>query len=640
MLRGLHKTTANWLGRVITGVVVGLIAISFAIWGIGDIFRGFGLSTVAKIGNTEITVTQFRQTYNDRLQQLGRQIGRPITPDQARALGLDRRILGELLAEAAMDDNVRHLRLGLPDDEIAKRITADPSFRGPTGRFDRSRFEQIIRQFGYNEDRYVSEQRRVALRRQIVGTITEEIEIPNAFVDVRNRFDNEERRIEYVRLTLAHAGNIPSPTPEQLAKYFADRKTQFRAPEYRKLALLVLTPQEVAAKIEISDADAKREIDEHRDRYVTPEKREVQQIVFPNMEEARAARQRVGGGLTFQALAAERGLKESDFNLGAVVKSGIIDRAVADAAFAMKEGEVSEPVQGRFGATLLRVNKIVPELVRPAEELTREAKRNVALVRARAQIQELHDKIEDTRAGGLALSEVGKKLGLPVRIIDAIDRAGRGADGAPVKDVPQAADLVNGAFASDISVENDPLQSDNGFIWYDVIGVSPSRDRTIEEVKDRVEQGWRNEQIAERLKTKAGELLDKLKTQSLAEVAAANGLKAEIADKLKRNTPTPAIPARVLDQIFRTAKGEAGSAEAGQTSERVVFRVAEVAIPALDPNAEGTKQITAALKRSLGEDLLAEYISRLETDTGATINQEALRTAIGASGGSGGGGTY
>ena len=66
------------------GIVLGLIAVSFAIWGIGDIFRGFGQSTVAKIGSTEITVTQFRQIYNDRLQQLGRELGRPITPDQAK----------------------------------------------------------------------------------------------------------------------------------------------------------------------------------------------------------------------------------------------------------------------------------------------------------------------------------------------------------------------------------------------------------------------------------------------------------------------------------------------------------------------------------------------------------------------------
>src|SRR5205823_14883325 len=99
MLRGMRQASANWLGRIVMGVVLGLIAISFAIWGIGDIFRGFGRSTVAKVGSTEITIDQFRQIYNDRLQQLSRQVGRPITPDQARLPNYDQQLAGQLVAQ-------------------------------------------------------------------------------------------------------------------------------------------------------------------------------------------------------------------------------------------------------------------------------------------------------------------------------------------------------------------------------------------------------------------------------------------------------------------------------------------------------------------------------------------------------------
>ena len=128
MLRGIHKASSNWIGRAVMGVVLGLIAISFGIWGIGDIFRGFGRSTVAKIGSTEITVDQFRQIYNDRLQQLGRQLGRPITQDQARELRVDQLLAAQLVAEAALDQRARQLRLNLSNDEIARQIMADPSF--------------------------------------------------------------------------------------------------------------------------------------------------------------------------------------------------------------------------------------------------------------------------------------------------------------------------------------------------------------------------------------------------------------------------------------------------------------------------------------------------------------------------------
>ena len=193
MLRGIHKASANWIGRTVMGVVLGLIAISFGIWGIGDIFRGFGTSTVAKVGGTEIRVDTFRQLYQDRLQQLGRQLDRPILPDQARALGLDRQLLGEVIAETALDERARALRLNVSDAEIARQITDDPSFKGITGQFDRARFEQVLRNIGYTEARFLAEQRRIALRQQLLGTVSGEAPVPKTALEAFNRFQNEER---------------------------------------------------------------------------------------------------------------------------------------------------------------------------------------------------------------------------------------------------------------------------------------------------------------------------------------------------------------------------------------------------------------------------------------------------------------
>jgi peptidyl-prolyl cis-trans isomerase D len=81
MLRGIRKASSNWLGKSIMAVVMGVLIVSFGIWGIGDIFRGFGQSTVATVGHTEISLNEFRQIYTDRLQQIGRQFGRHLTPD-------------------------------------------------------------------------------------------------------------------------------------------------------------------------------------------------------------------------------------------------------------------------------------------------------------------------------------------------------------------------------------------------------------------------------------------------------------------------------------------------------------------------------------------------------------------------------
>jgi peptidyl-prolyl cis-trans isomerase D len=250
--------------------VVGFLIISFAIWGIGDIFRGFGRSTVAKVGGTEVSIEQFRNLYNDRLQQFSRQTGRPITPEQARAMGLDRLVIAQLVSEMVLDERARALGLNLSPEEVAKHIMADPAFKGPGGQFDRLRFDQLIRNAGYTEARFVAEQRRQLLRRELAGTIASGMTAPKALVDAVNRYQNEQRTIEYVLLTRAQAGEIPPPSPEALAKYFDERKVLFRAPEYRKLVVVSLIPSEQAPWMEIPDADIKRAYEERRTRYATP----------------------------------------------------------------------------------------------------------------------------------------------------------------------------------------------------------------------------------------------------------------------------------------------------------------------------------------------------------------------------------
>jgi peptidyl-prolyl cis-trans isomerase D len=613
------------------GVVMGLLALSFAIWGIGDIFRGFGRSTVAKIGNTEITIEQFRQSYNDRLQQLSRQFGRPVSAEQARALGLDRQLLFELLSQAAVDERARQMRLGISDAEIATKITSDPNLRTPTGEFDRARFEQAIRNAGFTEQRFVAEQKRLIARHDIVDTISGDVGVPKLWLDVINRFQNEQRGVEYVALGSAQAGDLPQPTAEQLQKYFDDRKMLFRAPEYRKVVVVDVTPEELAKTVELSDDDVKKEFDEHKSRYVTPERRHLEQIVFPNMQEAQAASEKIKQGTTFAQLAADRGLKDKDIDLGTVPKSGIIDKAVADAAFALKDGEVSAPTQGQFGVAIVTVLKIEPEEAKSFADVAPQLRKELATERAKADVNTIHDKIEDDRAGGTSLEEAAQKLKLPVRTFEAIDRSGRGPDDKPVAGLPTGADVVNAAFSSDVGVDNDPLQvQGGGYVWFDVTGITPSRDRTLAEVKDQVEQRWRDDEIAKRLKAKAAEILDKLKNGgAFADLATADGLKLDKADKLVRAKPGQALPAKVINAIFRTAKDGVGSTDGDKPTDWFIFRVTDDTIPPLDAASPQIKQLDNTVKTQMSDDLFSQYVTQLETELGLTINQAGLAQALG-----------
>ncbi|MEA2928618.1 MAG: peptidyl-prolyl cis-trans isomerase [Hyphomicrobiales bacterium] len=629
MLRGLRKASSNWLGRIFMAIVLGLIAVVFTLWGVNDVFRNFGRSTVAKVGSTEITVEQFRQIYNDRLQQIGRQFGRPITPEQARALRLEEQLANQLVAEAALDQRARQLRLNLSDEEIARQIMADPNFKNAAGQFDPNRFALILRNAGYNETRFAAEQRRLTLRREVADTISADVTPPKSIADALNRYNNEQRAIDYVVLDRDKAGEIPAPTPEQVTAYFEERKAQFRAPEYRTVVVLSVTPADIAKAADVNDADAQKFYEANKGRYGSAEKRQVEQIPFPNAEEAAAAAARLQKSeITFAALATERGLTEKDIDLGLVTKSGLFDRAVGDAAFALAEGAVSAPVQGQFGTVLLHVSKIEPEQFKPFAEVAAEIKQAIAVDRARAEISARHDKIEDERAAGSKLTEIAPKLGLTARTIE-IDRSGRDPAGQPVAGLPAGVDVLANAFSSDVGVENEPLQiAGGGYLWFEVAGVKRTRERNLEEVRPEVEQRWRDDQAAERLKARASALLDKVKTgTSFADAAAADGFNVRTTFGLKRAGNPATLAPKVIDAVFRTDNGAANSTEGASPTEWVVFQVTDISVPSFDSASADAKRAEDTMRRTLTEDLLSQYVLRLQADLGATINLNALRTA-------------
>jgi peptidyl-prolyl cis-trans isomerase D len=627
----MRKASSNWLGKTIMAVVMGVLIVSFGIWGIADIFRGFGQSTLAKVGHTEISAEQFRQIYTDKLQQLGRQFGRPLTSEQARAFGLDRQVLQQTIAEAALDEEARRMGLGQSDAEAMRTIYNDPNFKGLNGQFDPARFQAVIRQFGYSEQRYLAEQRRVGLRRQIAGTISAGFEPAKALIDALTRFQNEQRSIEYIRLDAAQAGTIDPPSPETLAAYFDDHKTQFRAPEYRKISFVAITPEEIGKWTEVSDEDAKKVFEQRRDRLGTPEKREVSQIVFPNAEEALAARSRLTSGTSFDDLAKERNLNLSDVDLGLIAKSAILDPAVADAAFSLPSGEVSQPVQGRFGVALVKVDKIEPGVTLTYESLAAQIKKDIATERARAKVAELHNKMEDERGGGASVAEAAQKLGLAAVTIDAVDRSGHMPNGQLVADIPRGLDVVSQAFNSDVGVDNDPIQFNGGYVWFDVLGITPSRDRNLDEVRDQVEARWREDQISSKLRAKATEIVQKLENGAkLADEAASVGLKVETAAGFRRDASLPDVPAAAITAAFRTAKDGVGQTPGAGGSQWVIFRVTDVTVPPVDMASDEVKKLKETLQRSLTDEQLAQYVTKIESEIGTSINQAAFAQVTGA----------
>ena len=642
MLRGLRKASSNWIGKAVMAAVVGFLVISFGIWGIGDIFRnGFGQSTVARVGPAELGIDEFKNLYNDRLQQYSRQFGRTITPGVARAMGIEQQVLGQAISELALDQRARQLRLGIPTDDVVKEITSNPAFKGSNGQFDEALFVDRLRQRGYSEQRFISEMRRGTLRQQITAALGDGPP-PRTIAAILDQYRNEERTIEYVQFDKSKLGDIPDPTPEELSSYFDEHRFAFRAPEFRELELITVSQSDLAGTIEIGEADLKRAYEDRIRQYSTPERRRVLQISFANADAAAKASERLKGGLTFDDLAKEPETAPRLVDLGNVLKSDIIDPAVAKAAFGLADGAVSDPVTGRFGTVILRVTAIEAATTKSFEAVEADLRRDLAASRAKSEVEGIRDKIEEELGGGASFEDIAKKLDLKRRTIAAVDRSGRGPDGKEVPDLPSP-DVVSSAFNADVGAANDALTLPaGGYVWYNVVNITPSRERSLDEVKDEVKVHYLGDETIKRLDAKTADLVTRLKSGTpFADLAAAEGLKIETAWGLKRQGGVQ-MPPRVTAEVFRLGKDGIGSAEGAAPTDRFVFRVTDIKLPTFDPNSADAAQVLEQLKQPFNGDLLSQYVVRLESDLGTDINQTALAQATGRASGSGddGGGGF
>ncbi len=253
------------------------------------------------------------------------QAGRSLSLQEARALGLDSRVLERLIGGAAVDNHARALHLGISDAALLEDIMKDPAFKDTTGNFSPLAFQQALHSIGMTEQGYLISLRERNLRRQILSTVGQVVNSPAMLVDALNSFNGETRTLRYVLVPSSVAGTIPDPTEEDLKRYYDNHQSKFTQPEFRKIGVLAVTPETVKDQVEITEADLRAAYEATKEQLGKPERRQLQQIPFPDLAAANAAYQKIQSGTDFVALAKEQGVSESDIDLGNVSRAELAD---------------------------------------------------------------------------------------------------------------------------------------------------------------------------------------------------------------------------------------------------------------------------------------------------------------------------
>lgn len=637
MLNAIRTASSKWLGRLVLTVIMGFLIVSFAIWGIGDIFRGGVNRTVAKVGSASISAEEFRTAYNAELQRIQRQVRRVVTSEEARSFGLDRELLNRQIDELALTEQARKLGMAVDQLTVMRSITEAPEFK-TGGIFDRARLADALSQAGLSEQAFVQRQSDLLLRQQLFNGLAGGMPGALSLGKAVHQFRNEERNLDVILVPVDKVPAAAEPDEAALKAFFDERKAEFRTVETRKVSVIQVQPADFAASLVVTESDLRAYYDRQvvAGRFGAPERRQAQRVLFDSEDEAKAAAAKLAGGMSFDALLAERKVSAADVDLGLRTAADLTDAALRDAVFRTAEGQVSAPVKDPFGFVLVRVLTVEPARITPFEAVRGQIEADARLDKLqrdpsiKGQVDGLFRKIEDQRIAGKSLAEAAQVAGVRLVTLAALDRQGNDGNGNRVA-VPGGTETINAVFASDIGLDNEPLQGrDGGFTWYEVNAVEPARDKAFDEVKDQV----RTRLLADRRDKALAEFMTGLVKRmeegaTLAAISQELGLPVQRFAGIRRNAREATLGTSGVERAFAGPVGKPVSALAGDGTSRALILPIDATLLAHDPVQDVASGLERQISTGMAEDLMAQYIAALRKSVGVSINQAILSQALG-----------
>jgi peptidyl-prolyl cis-trans isomerase D len=614
--------------KVVTFGLFGLLIMSFAVWGIGDVFRGGRqITTVVEVGDIEIDQRELSRAVSIELRRLQPQFGNRLTPELARSLGLVEQVLQGMINGALIDQQAADMGLVVSEARLKQAILAEPAFRGELGEFDRNRFLQILQSNNLTEAQYLAELRKNVSRRQVSGPVVGAQTAPRALAEAIYVYQEELRAAEAMLVPTEQAAEPDDPDAAALETFYEGISSAFQSPEFRNVTYIRLQHEDLLDEIApASEEELRADYDSRRGDFQVPERRRLEQIMLEDSASAEQALSRLKQGFAFEEVAREIGVTPIDLGELSEEDLTLQTPAMAEAAFALGLGDVSEPVESDFGWHLLRVNEIFPGQDPNFEAVRDELAQDQLMRGAVDAMIAVANQLDDELGGGASLEEAAGALNLSIKRVAAVDRQGQDPSGTAIAELPPIdvfSDLAFNTAAGEESVLAEV--PDGGYLIVRVNSTTAAATRPLEAVREQVVELWRQgERENATLKT-AEALAQKVRDgETLSALAAAEGLELqtiEPLDRLGRKAGSPNSRA-LASGLFQIGAGQVTVAKA--PDGYLVARLTE--IRAADP---GTDRDTVAalqdnLAKALSNDLLAAFSADLSRAYGATVDQSLV----------------
>jgi peptidyl-prolyl cis-trans isomerase D len=633
----------KYAGYAIMALLMSTLVVSFALWGIGDMLRGTGTRTdVAHVGGihiplygwvggTPVSATEVRELFNRQLEQVQRQTGQRLDPEQAIRYGIHLRALEDVVQRAVIDNAIREYGIVVGDDEVRAEIARNPAFQGANARFDPILYKNRLQQARIQEADYVADIRRQIASGQLLGVIHTQGLAPTTMRDEIFKMESEKRVAETVYVPDSVIATVPKPTPEQLNTYFEANKLKFQVPEYRAFSYVLLTVDDVMDQVKVTPEQVKQEYDSRQAEFGAPEKRDVDQAMADSEDKARKIIAAAQGGKSLEDATKEvTGNAGGVIKLGAVLKKDLPAGPLADGVFAAPEGLDPNPIKSPLGWHVVRVNKIEAGKVTSFDEVKDKLTNELKAQQAPELLVKLVNDFARVLNKTQSMKTAAEELQIKVKSYENVDARGQDPSGKQVVIGPAAAELVQAAFATRESTESDLLETQKGedFIVR-TDRVTPARIPALSEVEAKATEGWQAEERRKLSDARTKEAVDKANAGGdLAAIAKDLGVQVETSKPVTRYDADPAahLTQPGAQAVFKLAVGKVQAVRG--TDGNVIVRTKEIQAADIAKDKDTLTRFGTQLDSMLANDLVQQLLAALKAKYGVTLDQAAFAQAF------------
>ncbi len=618
-------------------LLFGLLIVSFAIFGISDVFKGPRGSGVISAGSRTMTPQDFKLRFDNYRKAMEQRNGTTITPDQAVEQGVDRQILQELALQESIAAAIHDMGVA-PSDKLVGNVVREQMSQLPptqrpfdpiTGKFDSKTYAALLAQNNLTPQAYEASLRDEIAQTHFFTAVADGFKAPRIYAALQGAYGLEARDVGAFAINPASVPRPAPPTDAQLTAFMNENRERLTRPETRVLSIVRISAKALEPSVTPNPADVQKAFDFRKDSLAKPETRSLVQIQAPDLKTAAAMADRLKKGEDPAAVAKAYG--KTALVLADKPKTALPDRKVADAAFSLAAGQSSSAIQGDLGVSVIKVTKVTPGAAATLESVRPQIEAEVRAQAAQSKAYDQTQAYQDAHDAGANLVAAASKAGAMVVTTAPVTAQGADQTGQPVAGLTP--EILKTAFGLGQGADSDLIEAGKGeYYAVRVEKVIPAAMPPLAEIKPQLTAVWMGQELGKRLKAKADELAARVKKgETLDAVAASAQSKVQHVDGLSRENVQQhmGLGREFLVAAFNAKPGEVFTARAGQQGEAyVVAKLDKVrAAPAADVARASVMlqtQAASGLVRDLGDAARNAAKVQLKTKSNLTLARQAI----------------